>query len=187
MWRYSNNFEDSEKQFKDALAIDPNYGPAYREWAETDNRWANADPKMASAKIKEDVEQYKKYISLTDQSPESQMRYADFLISAGQYTELQPVAADLAKSANSNLRAYRYLAYAAYENKDYPAALTAMNNWMTKADPKRVVPRDYLYLGRIQMKSGKDSVGINTLKNSLTLESAQTDVYGEIAKSLFQQ
>jgi Tfp pilus assembly protein PilF len=39
-WKYANNFESSEQQFKDALAIDPNYGPAYREWAETDVRWA---------------------------------------------------------------------------------------------------------------------------------------------------
>ncbi|GAA3964087.1 tetratricopeptide repeat protein [Mucilaginibacter dorajii] len=186
LWRYANNFEDSEKQFQDALAIDPNYGPAYREWAETDNRWATADPKAASAKIKQAVEEYKKYLSLTDLSPESQMRYADFLISAGQYQELQTVAADLAKTSNSNLRAYRYLAYAAYENKDYPAASTAMNTWMTKADPKRVLPRDYLYLGRIQMASGQDSVGINTLRKALSLDSTQTDVYGEIAKSLFR-
>lgn len=187
LWRYANNFEDSEKQFQDALAIDPNYGPAYREWAETDNRWATADPKMASAKIKQAVEEYKKYLSLTDLSPESQMRYADFLISAGQYQELQTVAADLAKTSNSNLRAYRYLAYAAYENKDYPAASTAMNTWMTKADPKRVLPRDYLYLGRIQMKSNQDSLGINTLRKALAMDSTQTDVYGEIAKSLFGQ
>jgi tetratricopeptide (TPR) repeat protein len=185
LWRYANNFEDSEKQFQDALAIDPNYGPAYREWAETDNRWANTDPKMASAKIKEAVEQYKKYLSLTDLSPESQMRYADFLISAGQYAELQPVATDLAKSVRSNLRAYRYLAYAAYENKDYPAALTAMNTWLSKADPKRIVPRDYLYLGRIQLASGQDSTGINTLRKAISLDTTQVDVYGEIAKSLY--
>jgi Tfp pilus assembly protein PilF len=185
LWRYANNFDDSEKQFMDALAIDPNYGPAYREWAETDNRWATADPKMASAKIKQAVEEYKKYLSLTDLSPESQMRYADFLISAGQYPELQPVAADLAKSANSNLRAYRYLAYAAYENKDYPAAETAMNTWLTKADPKRVVPRDYLYQGRIQLALNKDSVGVASLRKALSLDTTQVDVYGEIAKSLY--
>jgi Tfp pilus assembly protein PilF len=187
LWRYANNFDDSQKQFQDALAIDPNYGPAYREWAETDNRQANTDPKVASAKIKEAVEQYKKFISLTDQSPESQMRYADFLISAGQYAELQPVAADLAKSAKSNLRAYRYLGYAAYENKDYPAGVTALNTWMTKADPKRIVPRDYLYMGRLQMASGQDSLGINTLRKALELDSTQADVYAEIAKSLYGQ
>src|ERR1700754_2275163 len=187
LWQFANNFEDSEKQFQDALAIDPNYGPAYREWAETDLRWANTDAKQASVKIKEAADHYKKYISLTDQSVESQMHYGDFLLMAGSYKDLQQVAADLSKSANSNARAYRYLAYSAYENKDYPAALAAMNNWFQKADPKRILPRDYLYMGRIQVASGQDSVGITTLKKALELDSTQTDVYGEIAKNLYGQ
>ncbi|MBB6111431.1 tetratricopeptide repeat protein [Mucilaginibacter lappiensis] len=187
LWQFANNFEDSEKQFQDALAIDPNYGPAYREWAETDVRWSTTDPKMASAKIKEAADHYKKYISLTDQSVESQMHYGDFLLMAGDYKTLQQVAADLSKSANTNARAYRYLAYAAYENKDCAAGLTAMNAWFQKAEPKRIIPRDYLYLGRLQMCAGQDSVGINTLRKALTLDSTQTEVYAEIAKSLYSQ
>ncbi len=185
LWKYADNFPDAEKQFQAALAIDPNYGPAYREWAETDLRWAQSVPKDASAKVKEAADQYKKYISLTDSSPESQMRYADFLINAGDYQTLQQVAANLAKTSGTNLRAYRYLGYSAYENKDYPAGLTAMNTWITKADPKRVIPRDYLYLGRLQIASGQDSLGIQALNKALELDSTQVDVYLEIAKSDF--
>jgi len=106
---------------------------------------------------------------------------------AGDYKDLQQVAADLSKSANSNARAYRYLAYSALENKDCAAGLTAMNSWFQKAEPKRILPRDYLYLGRLQMCNGQDSVGINTLKKALELDSTQTDVYAEIAKSLYGQ
>ncbi len=185
LWKYADNFEDAEKQFQAALAIDPNYGPAYREWAETDLRWAQSVPAKASEKVKEAADQYKKYISLTDYSPESQMRYADFLINAGDFKTLQQVAADIAKSSSSNLRAYRYLAYSAYENKDYATGLTAMNTWVTKADPKRIIPRDYLYLGRLQIKSGQDSLGIQSLHKALELDTTQVDVYGEIAASLY--
>src|ERR1700761_890578 len=185
LWKYADNFEDAEKQFQAAIAIDPNYGPAYREWAETDLRWAQSVPAKASEKVKEAADQYKKYISLTDYSPESQMRYADFLINAGDFKTLQQVAADIAKSSSSNLRAYRYLAYSAYENKDYATGLTAMNTWVTKADPKRIIPRDYLYLGRLQIKSGQDSLGIQSLHKALELDTTQVDVYGEIAASLY--
>ncbi|AYL93961.1 tetratricopeptide repeat protein [Mucilaginibacter celer] len=187
LYKFANNFDGSEQQFKDALAINANYGPAYREWAETDLRWSLTDPKMASAKIKEAVDHYKQYLSLTDQSIESQMRYADFLILAGDYKTLQQVATDLSKSASTNARVYRYIAYSAYENKDYPAGLTAINTWFQKADPKRVIPRDYLYQGRLQIASNQDSLGILTLKKALTLDSSQTDVYAEIAKSYFRQ
>ena len=187
LYKFANNFDGSEQQFKDALAINANYGPAYREWAETDLRWSLTDPKMASAKIKEAVDHYKQYLSLTDQSVESQMRYADFLILAGDYKTLQQVATDLSKSASTNARVYRYLAYAAYENKDYQNGLTAINTWFQKADPKRIIPRDYLYQGRLQVALNQDSVGILTLKKALTLDSTQTDVYAEIAKSYFRQ
>ena len=185
LWRFADNFEDSQKQFQAALAIDPNYGPAYREWAETDIRWARSDAATYDAKVKAAVENYKKYISLTDYSPESQMRYADFLIDAKDYVTLQKVAADLTASAKTNLRAYRYLAYAAFENKDYPSALAAMNKWISQADPKRVIPNDYLYLGRIELASKQDSLGVLHLRKALSLDTSQVDIVGEIAKSLY--
>ena len=98
LWRYADNFEDSQKQFDAALAIDPNYGPAYREWAETYLRSAfNDAAESHDAKIKMAADNYKKYISLTDYSPESQMRYADFLIDAKDYVTLQKVTTDLGR------------------------------------------------------------------------------------------
>jgi len=185
IWKYANNFESSETEFKAALAIDPNYGPAYREWAETDVRWAFSDPKMASAKIKEATEQYKKYLSLTDLSLDSRLRYADFLLLSGDFKTLQTEAQSLSSSANSNLKVYRYLGYSGYENKDYPAGLAAMNNWITKADPKRIIPRDYVYLGRLQIASKQDSLGIASLRKAASLDTTNVDVYSEIGKTLF--
>ncbi|MCD8740944.1 hypothetical protein LT679_10055 [Mucilaginibacter roseus] len=188
LWRYANNFEQSEAEYKAALAINPNYGPAYREWAETDLRWAFNDPKMASAKVKEGVENYKKYLSLTDRSVESRMRYADFLLAAGDYPALQAEVAELEKVAGANnLKIYRYKAYAAYENKDYPAALAGMKKFMAEAGEKRIIPRDYLYLGRIQIASGDDSTGINNLKKAIELDTTQAELYAEIAKTLYQK
>jgi len=184
---YANNYDDAEKQFQAALTIDPNFGPAYREWAETDSRWAAGDPKVATDKSAQAVEEYKKYLSLTDNSVESQMRYADFLIRAKQYTELQNVATALSKSGTTNLRIYRYLGYAAYENKDYANGLTALNKWMTQADPKRIIPDDYVYLGRLQIASGQDSLGMISLQKAYALDSTEVDVLGEVAKSLYAQ
>jgi Flp pilus assembly protein TadD len=185
--KYANNFDDAIKDFQQALTIDPNFGPAYREWAETDARWAKSDPKVAVDKANEAITQYKKYLSLTDMSLESQMRYADFLIFAGKYDELEVLAKQLSASAGTNLRVYRYLGYAAYQNKDYPAGTSAMNTWMTKADPKRIIPLDYTYLGRLQIASGQDSLGMKNLRKAFELDTTQTDVLGEVAKSLYTQ
>lgn len=185
LWRYAENLDASEKEFQNALAIDPNYGPAYREWAETNLREAPKDPTTYDAKVKQAAENYKKYISLTDYSVESQMRYADFIFRAKDYTTLQKLATDLSTSAKSNLRVYRYIGYAAFENKDYPAAETALTKWITQADKKRLIPNDYLYLGRAQIMQKKDSLGIGNLRTALTVDTSQVDVYGEIAKQLY--
>ena len=186
LWKFADNFSDSEGQFKKALDIDPNFGPAYREWAETDIRWAYSDPAQHDAKIKDAVENYKKYISLTDYSVESQMRYADFLVGAKDFVALQKVSTDLAASAKSNLRVQRYLAIAALENKDYPTGITAMNKWLSEANPSRIITRDYLTLGHLQIGAKQDSLGVLSLKKALTLDTSQVDIYGEIAKSLYQ-
>jgi len=185
LWKYADNFDGAADQFKQALALDPNYGPAYREWAETDLRQAQTVPTVAKVKVNEAAEYYKKYISLTDASAESQMRYADFLMNAGDYQTLVQVTSDLAKSSNANLRIYRYQLYAYFENKDFANAVAAGTTWLTKADPKRIIPRDYVYLGRAQIGAGQDSVGILNLRKALQLDSTETDLYGEIAKTLF--
>ena len=183
LWKFANNFTAAEKEFKDALAIDPNYGPAYREWAETDLRWAFTDPKMASVKVKEGTEHYKQYLSLTDRSIDSRVRYADFLLTAGDYKGLQAEVSQLATMANTNLKVKRYLAYSAYENKDYAAGLKAINEFMAEAGAERIIPRDYLYLGRLQIATENDSLGILSLRKAISLDTTLVDVYSEIAKT----
>ncbi len=177
----AGNFEDAIKGFQGAIAADPNYGPAYREMAETDLLIAQ-DPKQTVAKNKEAVEFYKKYLDLTDRSVESRFHYEDFLVYAKDWKTLEQEATDLLKSSKSpDLRVYRYLGYAAYENGNYAAALTAMNTWLKDAAPKRIITGDYVYLGRTQLQL-KDSTGVTTLKKAIALDTAQTDIYGEIGK-----
>lgn len=189
IWKQANNFEDSEKEYRRALSIDANYGPAYRELAETYLRWGKSSSQAVSVeKYSKAVDFYKKYLDLTDRSIDSRMRYAAFLVYAQDYKALEQETNEIAKVApKNNLLVYRYLGYSAYENKNYQAGLDALNKFISQADPNRVIPMDYLYLGRLQIASGQDSVGINTLRKSLQLDTTQVDIYGEIAKSLYHQ
>jgi Tfp pilus assembly protein PilF len=182
LWRLANNWESAANQFKAALAIDPNYGPAYREWAETDLRQAPTDLKIASAKVKEAVEHYRQYLSLTDMSLESQLRYADFLYNAGEFKALQDVTSQMTKYANSNLRVYRYLGYSALENKDYPAGIAALNKFISQAGANRVLATDYQVLGKLQL-ANNDSTGIQNLKKAYAMDTTKADVFLEIAKN----
>lgn len=189
IWKQANNYEDSEKEYRRALAIDPNYGPAYRELAEMYLRWGkNSSQTVADQKYKQAVDFYKKYLDFTDRSLDSRMNYARFLVYAQDYQALEQETQEIAKTApKNNLLVYRYLGYAAYENKNYPAGLEALNKFISQADPKRIIPLDYLYLGRLQTASGQDAEGITSLNKSLALDSTQTDAYSDIAKSYYNQ
>jgi hypothetical protein len=68
------------KAFNDILAINASYGPAFREKAETNLAWAYAKKSLFEEKIAAALEDYKKYMSLTDVSTDAKIKYADFLI-----------------------------------------------------------------------------------------------------------
>lgn len=167
--KQSEAFDESINEFNSVLAINPNYGPAYRELAETYLRWANkaTDEKDYADKIQKGLTNYVKYMDLTDRSLDSRMRYADFLVLAKDYKTLEKEAQEMAKLDNTNPRIYRYLGYAAYENGNYPASIQAINTWMSKADKSRLHPFDYLYLGKAQLKTGAPAEAIANLNKAV--------------------
>jgi tetratricopeptide (TPR) repeat protein len=183
--KMSKAFQESAEEFNSVLALDPNYGPAYRELAETYYLWARSDARDYDGKIKQALEYYKKYLELTDRSLESRMRYADFLILAKDYKTLQAEAQIMAQNDKTNKRIYRYLGYSAFENGDYQGCIQAIKDFMAQVDPKRIIGRDYSYLGRAMIKLGQDEEGFETVKKATAIDSNLVGGMSEIAKELY--
>lgn len=151
-------FNEAEKAFDEVKAINPNYGPLYRELAETYYLWAINEPKQYNEKIGKALEFYKKYMSLTDYSLSSRMRHADFLILAKDYKALETEANKMKELDNVNPRILRYLGYSAYENGNIDVALKSMNDYF-KNPSNKIIARDHLYLGLIKIKKGTSATG----------------------------
>ncbi len=183
--KMSKAYQESADEFNAVLTINPNYGPAYRELAETYYLWAKDQAKDYDAKIKQALEYYKKYLELTDKSLESRMRYADFLILAKDYKSLQAEAQAMAQMDKANKRILRYLGYAAYENGDYTSSIQAIKDFMVKVEPKRIIGRDYSYLGRALIKSGQEDEGFQTVKKALAIDSSLVSGMSDLAKELY--
>ncbi len=183
--KMSKAFQESAEEFNSVLALDPNYGPAFRELAETYYLWARSDARDYDGKIKQALEYYKKYLELTDRSLESRMRYADFLILAKDYKTLQAEAQIMAQNDKTNKRIYRYLGYSAFENGDYQGCIQAIKDFMAQVDPKRIIGRDYSYLGRAMIKLGQDEEGFETVKKATAIDSNLVGGMSEIAKELY--
>ncbi|TRW22079.1 tetratricopeptide repeat protein [Flavobacterium zepuense] len=195
-------FPEAVKAFDGIVAANPNYGPVYRELAETYYLWGTTDSSKKKEYNPKALGYYEKYMSLTDYSLDSRMRHADFLLLTGDYKALEAEAQKMQQMDKVNPRILRYAAYAAYENQNYPASITAMKDFIAKVDPKRIIARDYLYLGLAQIAStvGQDAQGNSTIKDQAQFDeaianikkAAETDIkitneFNTIGKKLFDQ
>lgn len=190
-------YTEAVKAYNEVIAINPNYGPVYRELAETHYLWGNNIPKTYDENIKKALAFYEKYMTLTDYSINSRMRHADFLILAKDYKALEEEANKMKQLDGVNPRILRYLGYSAYENGNVDVALSSLQSYTTNPSNK-IIPRDYLYLGQAKIKKGvsadgkiTDQVqlasGIADLKKAVDMEPLAANELNEIGKKLYDQ
>ncbi len=183
--RLSKAFKESADEFNAILAINPNYAPAYRELAETYYQWA-VDNKYEEAKIKQALQYYGKYMDLTDRSLDSRMRYADFLYISKEYSALEQEAQKMASQAQSNPRIYRYLGYSAFENGHYAESVKALQDFIAKVEPERVIALDYFNLGKAQLQL-EDTSGVSTLAKAIKMDSSYAAPLSDLGKAKFTE
>ena len=190
MYKESRAFPESESALKEVIAADPNYGPAYREIAELYMQWANFEPQNFDAKAALALENYKKYLDLTDKSFESKLRYAQFLFYAKDFHTLEQVTSELASVSPNDAKApvvLRMRGYSAYENKNYPQALQYMNDFFAKTkDTSRIVASDYLYLGKAYLQSGNDSLALVNITKAVEKDSTNVEALEDVGITLFK-
>ncbi|SKB30242.1 tetratricopeptide repeat protein [Daejeonella lutea] len=185
--KLSKAFPESIAEYNNVVALDPNYGPAYRELAEAHLGWSWTSQKEHETRIKQALQYYEKYMDLTDRSMDSRLRHADFLYLTKDFKALETEANAMAKIEKSDARVLRYLAYAAFENGNYPQTTSALKDFMAKVEPARIIGQDYLYLGRAQLK---DSVQFNegyvNLIKAIEKDSANIEFVSEAAQILYK-
>ena len=193
----ANAFDDAVKAFDEVVAIDVNYGPVYRELAETYNKWSYNKPSRRAELNGKALTYYEKYLTLTDYSLSSRMRHADFLILAKDYKALEAEANAMKQLDKVNPRILRYLGYAAFENGNTDEAINALTDFTTKGNNK-IIARDYLVLGQAKIKKsisadGKtvDEIGAQTgfadIKKAVEMEPLMANELNEIGKKYFSQ
>lgn len=158
--RNAQAYPEAMKALKEITTLSPNYGPAYREMAETNLAWAFGNNSNFKEKIAAALDDYKKYMSLTDTSVDSRMKFTDFLILTKDWKSVETEALAIQKMDKVNPRVLRYLGYASLENGNPEAAVKALNEFILKSDIKKVKGRDYSYLGKAKLSLASDANGV---------------------------
>jgi len=190
-------YTEAVKAYNDVIAISPNYGPVYRELAETYYYWGNNEPKKYTEYIQKALGYYEKYMSLTDYSLASRMRHADFLILAKDYKALEVEANKMKELDKVNPRILRYLGYSAYENDNIDVAIKSLQDFIA-GPTNKIIARDYLYLGLSKLKKANNAEtktvdqaifdsGVADIKKSVEMEITMTNDLSEVGKKFYEQ
>ncbi|MFH6934544.1 tetratricopeptide repeat protein [Flavobacterium sp. YO12] len=190
----AKSYDEAIKSFNEVIALNPNYGPVYRELAETYYKWGRNKPSTAKVNLQHAITNYEKYLSLTDYSLDSKMRHADFLILVKDYKSLETVANKMIAEDKVNPRIFRYLGYAAYENGNVEVAIKSLEDYV-KVPTNKVIGSDYMYLGLSKIKKGTNAegavdqasfdAGIADIKKAVELEPLVVEELNELGKGLF--
>lgn len=147
----AKSWDEALKAFDEVIGINANYGPVYRELAETYYKWGKNKPSKTEEYMKTAIGYYEKYMSLTDYSLQSRMRHADFLVLVKDYKALEEEANKMKQLDGVNPRILRYLGYAAYENGNVDGAIESIEKYMANPTNK-IIARDYIYLAASKIK-----------------------------------
>jgi len=190
----AKSYDEAIKSFNEVIALNPNYGPVYRELAETYYKWGRNKPSTAKVNLQNAITNYEKYLSLTDYSLDSKMRHADFLILVKDYKSLETVANKMIAEDKVNPRIFRYLGYAAYENGNVDVAIKSLEDYI-KVPTNKVIGSDYMYLGLAKIKKGTNAAGavdqvsfdsgVANIKKAIELEPLVVEELGDYGKELF--
>jgi tetratricopeptide (TPR) repeat protein len=191
-------YTEAIKAYDEVIAIDPNYGPVYRELAETYYLWGRNEPSKYRVYVDKALVNYEKYLTLTDYSISSRMRHADFLVLAGEYKALEAEANKMIELDKVNPRIMRYLGFSAYQNGNYEVAIKSLESFIATPTNK-VIALDYQTLGFAKIKKAvsEDGKTVDTVLFDAAIldikKAAEMDANGlslnisEIGKKLYEQ
>ncbi|MEY4432264.1 MAG: hypothetical protein RLZZ44_394 [Bacteroidota bacterium] len=193
----AKSYDEASKAYNAVIAIDPKYGPVYRELAETYYKIARNKPSKAAENYKIAIDYYQKYMDLTDYSIHSRMRRADFLILAKEYKTLEEEANKMIELDKVNPRIYRYLGYAAFENGNVDKAIQSLETFTSNSNNK-IIAKDFQVLGLAKIKKGTSAdvlsidpvafeAGVTSIKKSIEMEPLAVEELNEVGKKLFTQ
>ncbi|MBM3164728.1 MAG: tetratricopeptide repeat protein [Bacteroidetes bacterium] len=181
IYQAAENEVEANRIYKEAIAIDSTFAPAYRERAEMLMRF----DKMNLA-----IQDWKKFLALNN-NRDSRYRYAGALYKAKQYCEAIEMVVGVNQEGLINFYTERILAKSYLECQNLSNAmqlgLDASNRFFNLAPEKELTYLDFKTRGALLMKTGSDSLGLMEWEKAMLLsENALKELSSEMAREYWR-
>jgi len=149
--------------YEQAIALDQNYAPAYRELGQLYSM---------AGRFNESKKYFEKYLELTKGNIPAKIRYVNALFYAKEYKEVIKNVEEIFAIDDSRAYLNRIAGYSAFEEGNYELAKNYMDKLFASLDPERLIKKDYLYYARILSRKnqnlGKLTIEADNMEADLT-------------------
>lgn len=174
----AKNYNEALQYYKRAEKIDSTYAPAFSEQGELYYMARQYDVAL---------KKYDKYLDLAGRNNlRARTRYAKFLFLTKKYPEAIAEINTIRAVDSSDNILNRVLAYSYFETGEYAKGLSNMKTFFNRG-PKKILASDFEYLGKLQAKTGNDSLAIMNFESAMKMDSTLTDLNSEIANIYLKQ
>lgn len=163
------NPQMSQQSFEKAVAVDPDYTYAYDELADIYYQQKEADKAVAAAE---------KFRQLSSDPEKIKMRLAFIYVMQGEYAKGNQLFSELTTQENVKPLVYRYYIKSLQATKDSTDSVTSVEvseQFLTKAKPEDITPKDYIELGKLYLAMNNDSLGEIQLTKAVQLDPKSVD------------
>ncbi len=162
-----------------AIAVKPDYSEALRAKAEFlyfDKKW-----EKATEAAKELVNK------AAEVTIEDEMLLANLLYITKDCVGCSALVEKILKKDGSKNYLRRLQAYCDYDNGNYQEGLNILEDFFKQVAPEKILPSDYEYLAKLQIKSGRDTIeAINNYRKTIVLDSSKWTLYEDIAQMYYK-
>lgn len=176
LWYAARNYTSALDNYSKAKDADPTNPIPYRDLA---NAYFYSG-KYALAR--QNIESYLQY---SDKSCDDQIQYANILFLGKDYPAAITKLNEVVSTCQTKPYMYRLLGYSQYETKDYANSMQNMRTFFAKQDAKRIIPSDYLYMGKLygQMKMADSAETFYAKAITADTAANKGKIYNDIAES----
>jgi len=178
----AKNLNEARRAFEEAKNVDSTFAPVYRGLGEV---------YTVARQYKFAKENFKKFLELSGNNTAAKASYAVSLFKSGEYDEAIKTIEEVLAVDNSRNNLNRLAAFSCFDKtpQDLEKALRFSETFFAKTTPEKIIPKDYAYQGRIELKMKKDSAttdkGVANLVKAYEQDTTDMDMLNEAYKASY--